>query len=93
MLTNVVTSLSYSSSCNQNYGMSRIHYELTLKLFQEGELLEMGTHEELLRIEGGKYAHLFRLQSEGYAEFKNGSHASTKSCSVNSQVANEPECV
>ena len=22
-----------------------------------------------LRMEGGKYAHLFRLQSEGYAEF------------------------
>jgi len=29
--------------------------------------VEMGTHEELLEIEGGKYAHLFRLQSEGYA--------------------------
>ena len=32
----------------------------------------MGTHEELMQIEGGKYAHLFRLQSEGYAEFNNG---------------------
>ena len=29
----------------------------------------MGTHDELMKIEGGKYAHLFRLQSEGYAEF------------------------
>jgi hypothetical protein len=29
----------------------------------------MGTHEELVKIQGGKYAHLFRLQSEGYAEF------------------------
>ena len=29
----------------------------------------MGTHDELLQIEGGKYAHLFRLQSEGYSEF------------------------
>jgi len=29
--------------------------------------VEMGTHEELLEINGGKYAHLFRLQSEGYA--------------------------
>jgi hypothetical protein len=27
----------------------------------------MGTHDELVQIEGGKYAHLFRLQSEGYA--------------------------
>ena len=32
----------------------------------------MGNHEELMQIEGGKYAHLFRLQSEGYAEFNNG---------------------
>jgi len=29
----------------------------------------MGTHDELIQIEGGKYAHLFRLQSEGYAQF------------------------
>ena len=29
----------------------------------------MGTHEELLQIPGGKYAHMFRLQSEGYADF------------------------
>lgn len=30
----------------------------------------MGTHEELLKIESGKYAHLFRLQSEGFDEFQ-----------------------
>jgi hypothetical protein len=34
----------------------------------------MGTHDELVQIEGGKYAHLFHLQSEGYAEF-NGEKA------------------
>jgi hypothetical protein len=38
-------------------------------LFDEGKLIEMGTHDELAQMEGGKYAHLFRLQSEGYAEF------------------------
>lgn len=32
----------------------------------------MGTHDELLRIEGGKYAHLFRLQSEGYVGLNTG---------------------
>ena len=37
----------------------------------------MGTHEELLQLEGGKYAHMFRLQSEGYAEFNNEQRAST----------------
>jgi len=41
--------------------------------------LEAGNHEELMQIEGGKYAHLFRLQSEGYAEFKNGKSGSTVS--------------
>ena len=30
----------------------------------------MGKHEELIQIEDGKYAHLFRLQSEGYAQFR-----------------------
>jgi len=39
----------------------------------------MGTHEELMQIEGGKYAHLFRLQSEGYAEFNNGKPESSSS--------------
>jgi len=37
----------------------------------------MGTHEDLMKIEGGKYAHLFRLQSEGYAEFNNGKQGVT----------------
>ena len=31
----------------------------------KGELLEMGSHEELLR-KGGKYAELFQLQAQGY---------------------------
>jgi len=39
-------------------------------LFDEGKLEEAGTHEELIHIPDGKYAHLFRLQSEGYAEFR-----------------------
>lgn len=33
---------------------------------EHGELLELGTHEELLE-KGGKYAELFRLQAKGYA--------------------------
>jgi hypothetical protein len=32
----------------------------------------MGTHDELVQIEGGKYAHLFRLQSEGYVGLNTG---------------------
>jgi hypothetical protein len=38
----------------------------------------MGTHDELLEIEGGKYAHLFRLQSEGYATMNEGHPAETE---------------
>lgn len=34
-------------------------------------MTEMGTHDELVKIEGGKYAHLFKLQSEGYADLNN----------------------
>jgi ATP-binding cassette, subfamily B, bacterial len=45
-------------------------------LFDEGRLEEEGTHEDLLKIENGKYAHLFRLQSEGYAEFNTDKKAS-----------------
>jgi hypothetical protein len=40
-------------------------------LLDKGEVAEMGTHDELVQIEGGKYAHLFRLQSEGYATINN----------------------
>jgi hypothetical protein len=38
----------------------------------------MGTHDELLAIEGGKYAHLFRLQSEGYATMNEGNPVETE---------------
>jgi hypothetical protein len=41
------------------------------QFLEKGKLIEMGTHDELVKIEGGKYAHLFRLQSEGYASIKN----------------------
>jgi hypothetical protein len=40
-------------------------------LLDKGEVAEMGTHDELVQIESGKYAHLFRLQSEGYATINN----------------------
>jgi len=41
------------------------------KLFDKGRLVESGTHDELISIEGGKYAHLFKLQSDGYANLRN----------------------
>ena len=51
-------------------------------MFDEGRLAEMGTHQELLQIKDGKYAHLFRLQSEGYAEFNNEKNQSSSSGQV-----------
>ena len=33
----------------------------------EGKLLEWGTHDQLLAIEGGRYAKLYQLQSEGFS--------------------------
>lgn len=38
-------------------------------MFDAGKLIEMGTHKELLQIENGRYAHIYKLQSEGYASF------------------------
>jgi ATP-binding cassette subfamily B protein len=32
---------------------------------ENGQLLEFGSHEELLRV-NGKYAELFNLQAQGY---------------------------
>ena len=34
-------------------------------VLDKGELLEMGSHEELLQ-QNGKYAELFQLQAKGY---------------------------
>jgi ATP-binding cassette subfamily B protein len=34
-------------------------------VIQGGELLERGTHDELMRLDG-HYAHLFSLQARGY---------------------------
>jgi ATP-binding cassette subfamily B protein len=36
-------------------------------MFADGELIEQGSHEELLE-QNGKYAEMFRLQSEKYKE-------------------------
>jgi ABC-type multidrug transport system fused ATPase/permease subunit len=37
----------------------------TIAVLSGGELIEQGTHEELLQAEG-RYARLFRLQAAGY---------------------------
>lgn len=34
-------------------------------VIDQGEIIEQGTHEELMRL-GGRYAHLFTLQAKGY---------------------------
>jgi hypothetical protein len=54
-------------------------------MFEEGKLIEMGTHDELVKIEDGKYAHLFKLQSEGYADLNNDKKKALKTAIAASQ--------
>ena len=35
-------------------------------VLDEGKIIEEGTHETLMKIEGGKYSTAFELQSRGY---------------------------
>ena len=38
-----------------------------IAFLEEGKLIEWGSHEELMKVSGGKYAKLFQLQSEGFS--------------------------
>ena len=38
-----------------------------IAFLEEGKLIEWGGHNELMGIEGGKYAKLYQLQSEGFS--------------------------
>jgi len=33
--------------------------------------MEAGTHDQLVNMENGQYAHLYKLQSDGYADLRN----------------------
>jgi ABC-type multidrug transport system fused ATPase/permease subunit len=43
-----------------------------IAFLEEGRLIEWGGHNELMKIEGGKYARLFLLQSEGFTALGQG---------------------
>jgi ATP-binding cassette subfamily B protein len=38
-----------------------------IAFLEDGKLIEWGGHNELMGIEGGKYAKLYQLQSEGFS--------------------------
>jgi ATP-binding cassette subfamily B protein len=39
-------------------------------LVENGKVLEIGTHDELVAKNGGRYRHLFQLQSEGFGKLR-----------------------
>jgi ABC-type multidrug transport system fused ATPase/permease subunit len=41
-----------------------------IAFLEEGKLIEWGTHEELMKVEGGRYAKLYQLQSEGFSSLE-----------------------
>jgi ATP-binding cassette subfamily B protein len=53
------------SSVLISHRFSTVRMADRILVLDKGELLEMGTHEELLQMKG-KYAELFRLQAMGY---------------------------
>ena len=42
--------------------LSTIHNADRIAVLNEGELVELGTHDELIKIESGKYRHLYEMQ-------------------------------
>lgn len=42
--------------------LSTIHNADRIAVINEGELVELGTHDELIHIENGKYKHLYEMQ-------------------------------
>ena len=48
-----------------SHRLSTVRMADRILVLDRGELLEMGSHEELLKIEG-RYAELFQLQAKGY---------------------------
>jgi subfamily B ATP-binding cassette protein MsbA len=45
--------------------LSTIHNADRIAVLNEGELIELGTHEELLKNPNGKYRHLYEMQFAG----------------------------
>ena len=45
--------------------LSTIHNADRIAVLNEGELAELGTHDELMSIEGGRYRYLYEMQYTG----------------------------
>ena len=51
--------------------LSTVRNATKIAVINEGELVELGTHEELMQIENGIYREMFESQSEKYLKGSN----------------------
>lgn len=58
-----------------SHRLSTTRFADRIYLIDAGRILEQGSHEELMRIEGGRYRELFDMQAKFYLE--NGGHQAT----------------